>query len=81
MIASKGCIIYNNCGGFESACSPLAGSARTIGRLRWHCILSLGDPAIDLLIARGDYAVGGGAYAYGWMQTIAGSSLKVSHDA
>jgi hypothetical protein len=78
MVASQACVIHNDCGGFESARFPLAGHARTIGGLRRHCILSFGYPTIDLLIARGDCCR---RLRSRWMQTIAGSPLKVSHNA
>ena len=44
-------------------------------------LYEFGDPAIDLLIARGNDAVSGGADAHGPMKTIAGSPLKMSHKA
>jgi hypothetical protein len=58
MVAGQAWIIHNNRGGLESARPSLAGDDRTIGGLRRRCILWFGDPTIDLLIARGDYAVG-----------------------
>src|SRR5258706_5015376 len=78
MIASQAGMVNNNCGGLESA--GLASPCRARG-LRERCVLPLDDPTIDLLVARRDDAVGGSPDAHRSMQTIAGSALKMSHQA